>query len=399
MEGQKIQATIILDKLLKSKAKIKVLEGGARSSKTWSIIQEIILIFQANKKLSLTVTRENLTWLKDTVLVDFEEILEKYKIPIHPKINKRRPDQTYSILGNEIAFIGSEEEGKLFGRKQDYFWINEALYKVKEKVLDNLEMRTSIGGFVDFNPSSTEHWIYNLEKRNDVDFIHSVVFDNPFAPEAVVKKIISYEPTEENIRNGTANEYNWLVYGLGQRADIKGLVFEYWFEYESVENVEWTVYGLDFGFSKPAALIKVSKKGNELYFEEMLYEVKKTNADLNDRFLTLGLNKQTDEIIADSENPLSIEELKRMGWKIKEAIKGPGSVIFGIQLMQQYKLFAKRGSKNLQREFKNYKFADNKEGKPNKSENPIKEFDHTMDAVRYVCMAKLGKKKKKLVIA
>lgn len=394
-----MEMTVVLQKLLNSKAKIKVLQGGGRSSKTWSIIKEQLLIFQANKGLKLTITRENLTWLKDTVLLDWGEILEKYKIPIYPNINPGRPDQTYNVIGNNISFIGTEEEGKLFGRKQDYFWINEALYKVKEKVLDNLEMRTDIGGWVDYNPTTTEHWVYKLEKRKDCEFIYSTVLDNPFASETIVKKILGYESTEENIRNGTANEYNWQVYGLGKRADIKGLVFKDWTEYDKItDRVEWTIYGLDFGFTNsPTTLIKVSKKGSEVYCEELLYETNLTNADIGNKFSQLGLKKRYDEIIADSAEPKSITEIYQMGWNIKGAIKGADSVLYGIQLMQQYKLLINNLSKNLQKELRNYKFADDREGKP--TNNPIDEWNHCIDAIRYVFLNILGKKRRQLAMA
>lgn len=389
-----LKGTVVLTNLLNSTAKIKSLRGGSRSSKTWSILQHIILLCQEGKGCTFTITRSTLTWIKATVLKDFEELIKLYNLPVTPKINPNRPDQTYYLIGNEIAFIGGEEEKKLYGRKQDYFWFNEVMETSRE-TFDQVEMRTTIGGWLDYNPRSTNHWVYDIEKRSDVELIHSTMLDNPYLPQSIIDKILSYEPTEKNIRNGTDNEYFWNVYGLGKRADLEGLIFRNWDLYSALPKIEWEIYGLDFGFTNdPNALIKISKADNSLYWQELLYETNMTNQDIGNRLESLGLKKHYDIIIADSAEPKSIEELHRMGWIVKPSFKGKDSIIHGIQLLQGYKHFIHKSSLNLQNEFRNYIFETDKEGHP--INKPANSPDHGIDAGRYAVTNRVQNKDKVL---
>lgn len=370
------------------------MEGGSRSGKTWAILQNILLLCQSSTNLTFTISRLNLTWIKATVLKDFEEITELYKFPVTPLINPNRPEQRYAINGNEIAFIGADEEKKLHGRKQDYFWFNEGM-DFDKKTFNQVEQRTTIGGWIDYNPNCLQHWIYELDRRKDVDFNYSTIIDNPFAPPEVVIKILSYEPTKENISQGTADKYMWSVYGLGKRAELEGLVFPGWQFYDELPKTEWEIYGLDFGFTNsPTALVRIYKAGNNLYLEEMLYETNLTNAQIGSYFETKGLIKRSDVIIADSAEPKSIEELCRMGWIVKPASKGKDSVMHGIQSMRGFKINVNKNSLNLQNEIKGYIFEADKEGKSINA--PRKVNDHLIDAARYATEYKLKPKKQVL---
>jgi len=326
---------------------------------------------------------------------DFEELIKLYKLPVTPAININRPDQTYYLYGNEIAFIGIDEEQKLFGRKQDCFWLNEIM-EMNKKSFDQIEMRTTIGGWADYNPRSTNHWVYGLEKRDDVEFIHSTMLDNPYLPSTIIDKILSYKPTEANIRAGTASEYMWNVYGIGKRTSLEGLVFPKWDLYENV-TVDWEIYGLDFGFTNnPTALVWIGGTWDSIYWKELIYETGLNNQQIAARFEQLGLKKGYDIIIADSAEPKSIDELCRQGWIVKPAAKGPDSVIHGIQLLQSKKHFLHKDSLNLQKEFKSYIFETNKDGTA--INKPVKDNDHAIDAGRYAITHKLLKSKKALLV-
>ena len=395
MKGQTLKGTVVLEKLLSSRAKIKILEGGSRSSKTWSIFQNIILLCQEQKGLFFTISRLTLTWIKATILKDFEELSKLYQLPVTPAINHNRPDQTYYLYGNEIAFIGIDEEQKLFGRKQDYFWLNEII-ETKKEHFDQIEMRTTIGGWMDYNPRSKNHWVYGMESRDDVEFIHSTMLDNPFLPLTIVKKILSYEPTEANLRAGTASEYMWDVYGRGKRRAFEGLVFPEWGVYDKV-TVDWEIYGLDFGFTNdPTTLVWMGGTWDSLFWKELIFETNLTNQDIGNRFSQLGLRKGYDIIIADSADPRSIKELCNQGWIVKPCNKGPDSVMHGIQLLQTKKHFLHKDSLNLQNEFKSYIFETDKDGKS--INKPVDANNHTIDAGRYATTHKLLKSKKALVI-
>lgn len=178
----KLTATPILEWLLNNPKRVRVLEGGSRSGKTYSILQYIILYCQDAQSRGefkrITIARQKLTWLKATVLNDFIDILRQYDI--YDDRDFHRSEMRYTLFGCEVAFFGLDEPQKLHGRKQDLFWINEAIEATKDD-FDQLEMRTTQFCILDYNPSRTKHWIYDsVLSRDDVAFNHSTVIDNPF---------------------------------------------------------------------------------------------------------------------------------------------------------------------------------------------------------------------------
>lgn len=383
----KIQGTKILRWLLTASARIRVLEGGSRSSKTHSIIQYLILYCQdaASKGeiKRITIARQKLTWLKATLLNDFIEILQSYDL--YNDNDFHRSEMRYTLFGCEIGFFGLDEPQKLHGRKQDVFWINEAVEATKDD-FDQLEMRTTDFGILDFNPSVTNHWIFDsVLTREDVTHNHSTVLDNPFAPEKVVKKIYSYEPTEENIRRGSADENKWKIYGLGIRAMVEGIIFKnvtYCKEFPQV-NKHWI--GIDFGFTNdPTVIVKVALNDGKVYCDELCYSQGLTNSDISNKLISLGISKST-TIIADKAEPKSIEELRRLGWNIIGADKGQGSINIGIDILKRYQIVITERSINAKREAENYTWR--KDRNTNTYLNvPIDRDNHFWDAVRYVAI-------------
>src|SRR5512133_1801165 len=127
-----IQASRVLRDITGSEKKITVLEGGARSTKTWSIFQWIIVNCFKHSGQSYTIGRLKMTWVRLTLLEDFHAITAKHGLPITTEYNPNRSDQTYYLNGNQITFVGLDEPQKFHGRTQDYAWVNEAM-EISEK--------------------------------------------------------------------------------------------------------------------------------------------------------------------------------------------------------------------------------------------------------------------------
>ena len=320
--------------------------------------------------------------------MDFQRVTKELELKVTPEINQNRAEQVYYINGTEFAFYGLDYPQKLHGRSQDRFWINETI-ECSKNAFNQLEMRTRKGGILDYNPSDDLHWIFDVHKRDDVIVHHSTMLDNPFLPDTIVSKIKSYEPTEENIRIGTADNYMWEVYGLGLPAKLQGSIFTNW---EIVESIPWEAnqlgLGLDFGYSNhPSALIDVYQMNDEIYLDELIYEPELTNPDINKRMEDIGLDKSVD-IIADSAEPKSIDELVNFGWNVRGAKKGADSINFGVDLMKSKKIHITARSDNLIKEFRRYCWATDKTGKS--LNKPIDAYNHGIDATRYLVMEKLG---------
>lgn len=392
-----MKATRVLRETILAQKTYKVIchEGGSRSSKTWSIFQFFLLKALKGQNITVTIVRDKLSWIKGTLLKDFLEMCDKYKIAINPEVNVNRPEQVYHINGSEFAFFGLDYAEKLHGRKQDWTWINEVM-EVGKKHFDQLEMRTTKGIILDYNPYDDSHWVFELHKRPDVCVIKSTMLDNPFLPKAVTDKIRSYEPTEENIKNGTADNYMWEVYGRGEKARLQGAIFTNWDTVEEVPSeAKFIGYGMDFGYTNdPTSLIGMHTMDNELYFDQLLYRVGMTNQDIADELTRLEIQR-VDDIYADSSEPKSIEEIRRRGFNIRPVTKGQDSVMYGIDLLKQYKIHITKRSSETEAELRKYKYQEDKTGKT--INKPIDSFNHGIDAMRYIAMMKLGKRGEVLI--
>ena len=146
--------------------------------------------------------------------------------------------------------------------------------------------------------------------------------------------------------------------------------------------------GLDFGFSAdPTSLVRVCRHDTNLYIDELIYEKGLTNQDIGDKIRELKIDRRT-ECFADSSEPKSIEEIFRMNvLNIKGAKKGADSIRIGIDVMKRHKINITKRSVNTIKEFRNYKWIKDKNNQI--TNKPLDAYNHTIDAVRYVCLNKL----------
>lgn len=354
-----------------------LLEGGSRSGKTWSIIQFIIVYCLTNQNKSITVCRDTLANLKATLLPDFIQILislNKYNSNSHNK-----SENIYTLNGNIIRFIGLNDDiMRAHGIRQDVFWINETI-STRKDTFDQLEQRTTDFWICDYNPNAAKHWLYNLELRDDVEVFKTTVLDNPFAPVEVRKKILGYEPTPENKQLGTADSYMWSVYGLGMRAAGEQVIFP---DYAVIDKLptdyDKRIFGLDFGYSHdPAAIVEILFSGNNIYVQEHLYDIGKSNEDLANILKPL-VGSCT--VICDSAEPKSIAEIRKHGINARPCVKGQDSVKFGLKSLKTKRINITKNSLNLDDELTGYMWKKDRDG--NITDIP-EGADHLIDALRY----------------
>lgn len=372
--------------LQESQKWITVLEGSSRSSKTYSVLLWILMYAFSNKNKIITIARENLVVCRRTVMEDFLEILNMYKLPFQ----SNKSENYFIINSNKIRFVGLDDINKVHGLKQDILYVNEGLNIEKEFYLQ-LFQRTIERIIIDYNPYRVEHFIYDwIDTRDDIVLYRTNIFDNQFAPDNAKKQILGYEPTPENIANGTANEFYWNVYGLGLRFKGSDVIIPNFSRY-SVEptekEVEWTYYGGDFGYTDPTTLIKVSKVGNSLFCRVLFYERGLTNQEIAARILPLvDLNIPQ---VWDCAEPKSIQELRVNNLPAIPANKKV-SVYFGLQKIRQFNLLVYKDalSNNLATELANLRYLTdssgnivlNAKGYPMIKNTP----EHCIDPIRYI---------------
>lgn len=375
----KLKTNVVFKHLQNSNKRIVIEQGGTRSGKTYNILLWIIFDYcQKHSNKTITICRKTYPSLRATVMRDFFDILKQYDLYTEEKHNKSSGE--YYLNGNLVEFISLQQPSRVRGRKRDLLYINEANELFYEDY-QQLMFRTSYRAIIDYNPSDEFHWIYDKVKtREDADFYVTTYLDNPFLDQSLKDEITRLKEIDENY---------WQIYGLGQVGKSKAIIFTF-SECEKIpESARFVSYGLDFGYTNDStSLVGTWIQGDNMYIKEFLYRTGMTNRDIHNEFVTLGINRR-DEIFADSSEPKSIEELYRMGWNVKPTAKGADSINIGIDMIKRYKVHITRGSTNTIKEFKNYKWVEDKNG--NIINKPVDLFNHSIDATRYSIYNKLSK--------
>ena len=362
----KIQTNKVYDLLTQSTKRIKIMQGGTRSGKTYNIIIYLIIKLLNERNKTLAIVRESLPSIRGSVLRDFLDVL--HKLNLYDDSLHNKTENIYYLAGNIVEFVSIDQPQKIRGRKRDYLFINEANELPYEAWLQ-LAFRTSGEIILDYNPSDENHWIYEkVIPRDDADFWVTTYLDNPFLPTSLIEEIERLKEADENY---------WRVYGLGERGVNSETIYSHWKYCDSMPQVDDWCYGLDFGFNHPNALVKIGFQDNNVYWEEIIYEVKQTSDDLIAAMEILGVVRSK-EMFCDHARPEVIEDLRRAGFNAKEADK---SVKSGIDYVKSRPLFITRGSVNLLKEIKSYKWKVDKAG--NTLDEPVKFKDDAMDAARY----------------
>jgi len=343
-------------------------EGGTRSGKTFATLM-LLYNIAASRKCLISVVSETFPHLRKGAIRDFQEILEKANV--WNQDNWHKTESTYSIPGKgAIEFFSVDTPGKVHGPARDHLFINEA-QNISYDIARHLFVRTTGNIFIDFNPTH-EFWAHTeIKNDSDAKWFHSTYLDNGFLTAAQIKEI------EKNKKNDAW----WRVYGLGLIGQLEGLVFPEIQLVDSMPNVERRL-GLDFGYTNdPTTLIDVRIHGEGIYLDELIYRTGLTNPEIVGLMKTHGIKPQYDEIIADSAEPKSITEIYQSGFNVKSAAKGADSIRNGIDNIKKYNIFVTKRSVNLIKEFRNYVWVTDKDGKA--TNKPIDAFNHGIDAVRY----------------
>jgi phage terminase large subunit len=365
------QITTALQKIQSLNKRIHIIQGGTGAGKTIGTLLRLINIAQRGR-YEITVVSESLPHLKMAALKDFLDIMHTQKYYNEDYYN--RTDRVYTFeTGSIMRFFGIKEDiGKVRGPRRDILFINEA-NNINYDVYDQMEVRTNREIFIDYNPTS-EFWVHTEIIAKDPeglrhDFLKLTYLDN----EQLDPRI------RASIESRMDRENWWRVYGLGEVGILEGNIYKDWEIIDEVpEAARLEVYGNDFGYSlDPNAIIAIYYLDGAYILDEKLYRSGLTNNQ------SAGLIKQWPEapVVCDSAEPKSIDELKAYDINALPSVKGPGSVNYGIQLVQDQKIKVTKSSINLIKEYRNYKWRLGKDGKPmNEPENV---WNHAMDAIRY----------------
>lgn len=350
------------------------LQGSSRSSKTFNTLIWLIMYCLSHPYTRLSIVRATLPAIKGSVFIDFKEILMRMLI-YDEKKSLNKSDFTYHFPnGSWVEFFSTDSEQKLRGRKRDVLFVNEA-NELSYLEWQQLKMRTTRFAIMDYNPSfSDDHWICGVNQDPRTYHFISTYKDNPFLEQAIIDEI-------EGLKD--KNQTLWQVYGLGLQAVIEGLIFKNVDTISEIPvNVKRRWVGMDFGFTNdPTAIVEVAVQDNDLYIDERAYATQMLSSDI---IRVLKSECERMKIISESADPRLIQEIYRAGINIHPVQKFSGSIEAGITKMLEFNIHITARSFNVLKEFKNYTYKQDKEGKW--LNEPIDCYNHAIDAVRYVVM-------------
>ena len=383
----KIQATELFLKIKEAKETKRYifLRGSSRSGKTIAAVQTLIIEALTRPNISITIARSTQVSIKNTILIDFKEQLEKMDIFHKGVLNK--VDLTYTFEnGSVIRFVGLDDTtGKLRGLKSTIVMIDE-INTIERNSFVQLDIRCEEYIIGAYNPEVEENWWgFEYEKRDNAALITSTFKDNPFLDDNIRQSIMSLKDTDYDL---------YLIYAEGKVVPPREKIFVQPETFTGTpENIKYTYYGLDFGYAMDnCAVVRADvSSDNKVYLTQLIYQQGLTNQDLIYLLKEMGINKNH-EMVCDSSEPKSIEELKRAGLKVRGVKKGDGSVLYGIQKMRTFKIYVNEYSTDLISEFSGYKFKRDRSGRLT---NVPEGADHALDASRYIFMEFLDKPKTK----
>jgi len=376
-----IQQTTALRKIATLKKRIWVIQGGQGAGKTFSILIFLIDYASRNSNKEIFIASEELSKMRITVIKDFVKILK-----LLPDLNIQFLGGTTAKFknGSFIKFLGLDKEDIGKGLRSDVVFVNEC-NKIKFETYRELTSRAK-KVILDFNPNA-EFWVHTeIIPRLDAQYLELTFNDNEFLSDEEKNEILSYRNkgfhdinrsdlfADENIKdNYWANK--WRVYGLGMTGFIEGTIFNNWIIAPFDDSLPF-IYGEDWGQSDPHVIIKVAidKSLKRVYVDELLYKPIRSIGEVITAHYELVEDKNK-LIISDINK--GIKELRQDGWNVLKARKGAGTVLAGIQRLQDYVIVVSPRSHNVIKELKNYVWLDKKGEVPSDTNN------HSIDSLRY----------------
>jgi len=370
--------TTAINKLLALNKFVKGVQGGSSAGKTFGILPIEINHAASRPNLEISVVSESIPHLKRGAIRDFKKIMTETGRWNPDRWNATDFRYTFAN-GSFIEFFSADSPDKMRGPRRDRLYMNEANNMPFETYLQ-LGSRTRESIFLDWNPTS-EFWFHtDLMHDSDTDFIILTYLDNEACPDQARKWL---EKAKEKAETSEYWRNYYRVYGLGEVGSLQGVVFNNWSQVDEVPQAfRRRIYGLDWGFSNDqTAVVEVTiANDTDVYLRQVMYERGLINTDIANRLQWM----KGSEIIADSAEPKSIEELRRHGFRIRPTVKGPDSVRAGIAKMQGLRMFVTSDSIDLIRELRSYCWQTDKAGAA--TNEPEDANNHAIDAARYAIM-------------
>lgn len=372
--------------------RFRVINAGRRFGKSTLVAWEMFAIAVSNKDARVPYYAPTRDDARDIMWKALKDICgpliigEPNESRLEIRVRNRFGGESLIVL---YGWEAVQERGKGVGVRNNHIFFDE-VSKFKnflfgwQEILRPTLIDLKGGATFISTPNGFNHF-YDLTLLDGQDpdyrYFHFTSLDNPYLPPEELEKM-KIEMTEDRFDQEVMGEFRkreGLVYKDFSRETT--VVNELPQDFETL----YTLGGVDWGHTHPCAVITIKKdySGN-YYITDEFYEQGKTEEEIVDKVVSLGFNK----VYPDPENASGIEALRKKGVNIRDVNKGKGSVVSGIskvqELLKQGRLKVLSSCKNVITEFESYSYPDDKGKIAN--ENPLKENDDAMDAIRYIVM-------------
>ena len=375
--------------IVESDSRYFIISGGRGSGKSFSV-NALLVMLTYEQGHTILFTRYTLTSAYISIIPEFIDKLEQFGSIADFHITK--DEILNKKTGSKIIFRGiktssGDQTANLKSLQGITTWVvDEAEELVDEQKFDTIDLSVRQQGkpnriILILNPTTKEHFIYrrffedrgvqegsNTTKENTT-YIHTTYKDN------IDNLSKSYIDQIEQMKVRRPDKYKQQMLGSWLNK-AEGVIFNNWSVGE-FKHIGTSVWGQDYGFAAdPSTLVEVNidSTNKRIYLKECFYLQKLTTsqiAQLNLKHARDGL------IIGDSAEPRLLSEIKAKGCNVRPSIKGQGSITYGISLLQDYDIIVSPDSTNLIKELNNYRWLERK------SNTPIDNWNHLIDAVRY----------------
>lgn len=362
--------------------RFRVVSCGRRFGKTYLAVLELISVAVSGNNKRCCYVAPTYQQSRDIAWAELVKVAD----PVIVSKNESRLElivKTQNGGTSSIILRGWESIETLRGQFFDFIVMDEIssmrYFETgwKEVVRPTLTDRQGSVLFIS-TPKGYNHFydLYQREKEDgDYKSFHFTTYDNPHIPKEEVDKA-----KLELGNDRFAQEY------LADFRKMEGLVYKEFDRHvhvrqEKPHNVIEKFAGIDFGFTNPTAIVEVQKTNDGVYWVvSEWYKTGKTNSELIEYAKTLNVNAY----YPDPAEPDRILEMRQAGLNCREVNKDVEKGIDSVRsLLRNKQLFIHESCTNLIWEIENYQYKDKKPGQ-NESEEPVKEHDHLLDAMRYV---------------
>ena len=345
---------------------------GSLKSSTVSVLVPLLLI--NNPGTHALVLRKVANTIRDSVYAQYIWAIGELGMAAYWEAKVSPMELIYKPTGQKIMFRGADDPMKIKSIKVPFGYIAVTHFEEKDQFAGRAEIRTILqstmrGGskywnFESYNPPiSRDNWANkdSLEERTDRLCHKSTYLQAP--PEWLGEQFLA-EAEHLKATDERAYQHEYLGIPVGTGGNVFDNLELREITDEEMSHFDRIYQGVDYGwFPDPFAFIRLhyDRARETIYLMDEIYQNKLTNEASGNIIIQRGYKDAY--ITCDSAEPKSVADYRAMGLPAKAAVKGPGSVDYGMKWLQRRKIVIDRKrTPNAYNEFVNYEYDRNKDG-------------------------------------